>query len=226
MSTDPQAPPLAELLRWMREMPEPFRRVPEGVAGAQPSKGPLESISNALFGRSSPGRDPEPVGGVRVRAVVADLVETLCGEPPDASFLLAFEAAGTAKLERNRLQWVLAGCHLLWHPELRARASEMARVRRLLVQDMAALAAAAPAEAVTRDDERREELIRLALRALGLCLPGESAREAEDRLAQVDSVERRALAARMADREKRAREVREQMAKRAAEEAAAKVSRE
>ena len=43
---------------------------------------------------------------------------------------------GTAKLERNRLQWVLAGCHLLWHPELRARASEMAHVRRLLVQEL------------------------------------------------------------------------------------------
>ena len=192
------APPLAELLRWMRELPEPFRSVPEGFAG----------------------------GRVRVRAVVADLIEALRGEPPDAPLLQAFEPAGQGKLERNRLQWVLAACHLLWHPDLRARPTETARLRRLLVQDLAALAAAAPAEAVTRDDERREELIRLALGALGLRLPGESAREAEDRLAQVDSVERRALAARMADREKRAREVREQMAKRAAEEAAAKVSRE
>jgi hypothetical protein len=194
------APPLAELLRWMREMPEPFRFVPEG------------------FGGSHAGR-------VRVRAVVADLIEALRGEPPDAPLLQAFDPAGAGKLERNRLQWVLAGCHLLWHPELRTPVEE-ARVRRFLVQDLAALAAAVPADAVTRDDERREELIRLALRALGLRLPGESAREAEDRLAQVDSVERRALAARMADREKRAREVREQMAKRAAEEAAAKVSRE
>jgi hypothetical protein len=181
-------------------MPEPFRSVPEGFAGS-------------------------PAGRVRVRAVVADLIEALRGEPPDVPLLQAFEPSGAGKLERNRLQWVLAACHLLWHPELRTPVEE-ARVRRLLVQDMAALAAAAPAEAVTRDDERREELIRLTLRALGLRLPGESAREAEDRLAQVDSVERRALAARMVDREKRAREVREQMAKRAAEEAAAKVSRE
>ena len=70
------------------------------------------------------------------------------------------------------------------------------------------------------------ELVRRAFAALGLRLPGESAGEAEDRLAQVDSVERQRLLRAAAEKEKRAREVREMMARRAAEEAAAKVSRE
>ena len=77
-----------------------------------------------------------------------------------------------------------------------------------------------------QDEERREELIRRATTALGLSLAGESPNEAADRLKQVDSVERRRVLVAAAARERRARQVREAMAKKAAEEAAAKVSRE
>jgi hypothetical protein len=64
------------------------------------------------------------------------------------------------------------------------------------------------------------------LRALAVTLPDESLNEAEDRFRQVDSVERRRVLVAAAERERRAREVREAMAKQAAKEAAAKVSRE
>jgi hypothetical protein len=61
---------------------------------------------------------------------------------------------------------------------------------------------------------------------VGASLPGESASEAADRLQQVDSVQRRRVLQAAAERERRAREVREAMARKAAEEAAAKVTRE
>lgn len=193
----PPLPPLAEFLRWLAETPEPFRAEPLG------------------FGD----------GVVPVRAVVADLFETWFGRRPDEETLKNFDPVNAGKVERNRLRWVLAACHLLWHPGLRGRGSEAGFVQ-LLTKDLAGLAAVAPVEGLVTEEERREELIRRALRALGLLLPGESAKEAEDRLAQVDSIERRKLLREAAEKEKRAREVREMMAKKAAEEAAAKVSRE
>jgi hypothetical protein len=191
-------PPLAEFLRWLNEMPPAFRATPAGFPG----------------------------GVTPVHAVVADLCDTLYGQPPDDDLLQAFRPGNTGKAERNRLLWVLAACHLLWHPALRERSLPADDLRKLLVQDLAGLAAVTPAERLLDEEERREELIRRAFAALGLRLPGESAKEAEDRLAQVDSVERQRLLRAAAEKEKRAREVREMMARRAAEEAAAKVSRE
>src|SRR4051812_28827013 len=105
-------PPLAEFLRWMAEMPAAFRAEPKGFPG----------------------------GTVPVRAVVADLHETLFGAPPDLDLLAAFDASGTGRVERNRLLWVLAACHLLWHPALRVGPVPPQGVRKLLVQDLAALA--------------------------------------------------------------------------------------
>lgn len=191
-------PPLAEFLRWLNEMPPAFRAAPAGFPG----------------------------GATPVPAVVADLCDTLYGAPPGDDLLQAFRPANAGKGERNRLLWGLAACHLLWHPALRGRPLPADGLRRLLVQDLAGLAAVTPAERLLDDEERREELVRRAFAALGLRLPGESAKEAEDRLVQVDSVERQRLLRAAAEKEKRAREVREMMARRAAEEAAAKVSRE
>lgn len=198
MVASPSLPPLAEFLRWLNEMPEPFRAEPAGL----------------------------PSGTVPVRAIVADLYETWFDDRPVDDLLDAFHPSGTGKLERNRLRWVLAACHLLWHPELRRQPPAPEKFTKFLVQDLAALAAVAQADTLRTEEERREELIRRALGALGLLLPGESAKEAEDRLSQVDSVERRRLLKEAAEKEKRAREVREMMARKAAEEAAAKASRE
>jgi hypothetical protein len=184
------APPLAELLRHVAEMPPAFR------------------------------------ADADVRAVVADLVETVCGQPATEATLAAFVAAGPTAAETNRLRWVLAGCHFLWHPAFRTAGVAREAVERLFVQELATLAGIVPVEELDRDEERREELVRRTLRAVGMTLPGESPNETEDRLRQVDSVERRRVLLAAAERERRAREVREAMARKAAEEAAAKVSRE
>ncbi len=192
-------PPLAEWLRWVAEMPPSFRVAPEGGPG----------------------------GRVRVRAVVSDLLETLHGALPAPVVLAAFDAApGAAKSERNRLGWVLAACHVLWHPAVRAASPSQQSVQAFLVQELAQLGAVASIDILNHEEERREELVRRVLRAVQFALPGESPHEAEDRLRQVDSVEHHRVLTAAAVREKRSREVREAMARKAAEEAAAKVSRE
>ena len=191
-------PPLPEWLRWLAELPAVMRSPPEGIGD----------------------------GRTRVRAVVADLFESLLGVAPAGPWLDAFDAGSAAPSERNRLSWVLATCHVLWHPSLRAEKLPRAAIERLLVQEISALAAVAPAEALLRDEERREELVRRVLRAAGQRLPGETERERTDRLKQVDAIERHRVLVAAAQRERRTREVREAMARKAAEEAAAKVSRE
>jgi len=195
-------PPLGAWLRWVAERPPAFRGTPAGLPG----------------------------GRVSVRAVVSDLVETLHGEPGEPPLLAAFDAAGggagAARGEASRLGWVLAACQVLWHPAVRAAPPAREALQQLLVEELAGVAAVAPVEALDRDEERREELVRRVLRAAALALPGESAAEAEDRLRQVDSVERHRVLRAASAREQRTREVREAMARKAAEEAAAKVSRE
>jgi hypothetical protein len=186
------------MLRWIEEMPEAFRAEPVGVPG----------------------------GRIPIQAVAADLYETYYGEPPDEAFLGAFRCPNPDTRQRNRLRWVLACCHLLWHPALRSRPLHAGSLRGLLLQEMTSLAEVVSVESLRAEELRREELIRRTLRAFGVLLPGETPKEAEDRLTQLDSIEHRRLIRDAADRERRAREVREMMARRAAEEAAAKVSRE
>jgi hypothetical protein len=191
-----ELPPLAEFLRWLADLPDAFRSEPAGFPG----------------------------GRVPVAAVVNDLAETLTGRPTEAALLAVGRPANAGRAERNRLRWVLAACHLLWHPAFRQRPLSTDGLRKLLGDELPAVAAVAPFDDLLADEERREELVRRALRALGLRLPGESERDAEDRLTQVDSVERQRLLREAAERERRAREVREAMARRAAEEAAARYS--
>jgi hypothetical protein len=88
------------------------------------------------------------------------------------------------------------------------------------------LAKLARADAIVNDPDRREELVRLCLKALGLRPEGESAAQAADRLTTLDSVERERVIRQTRKAEARAREIREAMARKRAEEAAARYSPE
>lgn len=179
-------------------MPAPFRGVPCGFPG----------------------------GRVRVRAVVGDLWETLFGEAAPAELLAAMEPRDGGRGERSRLGWVLAAAHLLWHPAFRGHRPEAPAIRRLLVPELARLSASLEPGRISTDPERAEELVRRVLRALGLPPEGESRGEAGARFDQVDSVSRRRLELEAARRERKARRIREHMARRQAEEAAARASSE
>src|SRR5262249_9742467 len=139
-------PPLAEWLHWMAEMPQALRRIPEEFEG----------------------------GTVRTPAVVCDLFETLFVTPANPAMVSACRPNDTGKRELNRMRWILAACHVLWPPHLRAAAGERADVERLLVQELAGLAAVAPIDLLFQEEERREELVRRVLRTAKVRLPGES----------------------------------------------------
>lgn len=191
-------PPIATWVRWSADAPPVFDAVPEGFPG----------------------------GVVRVRAVVADLYARH-GARAEPSVLQAFDPKDTSDRERARLRAVLLGCRVLAHPSLIAASTEAAgrtAAFERLFRELADWAAAVGAN--TSSEERREELVRRCLRAIGARPGGESPAEAEDRLHQVDIIERARILRDAAERERRTRELREAMVRAAAEEAAAKMGRE
>ena len=82
-----------------------------------------------------------------------------------------------------------------------------------------------PSRYVT-DPDRREELVRVVLARLVYRPAGETLEQATDRLSSLSAVERKRLLAASRAAEKLAGEIREALAKKAAEESADKWSRE
>ena len=95
-----------------------------------------------------------------------------------------------------------------------------------LADDVSALAKYAPAQTYHIDSERREELARLMLARTGRQPAGESEAMARDRLSAISGVERARLIAASRQAEARARDIREALVRKAAEESADKWTRE
>jgi hypothetical protein len=127
--------------------------------------------------------------------------------------------------DANRLSAILVACWLL-HDDAFIGGRFHDAVFNFLVTDIPELAQVVPARQLVNDADRREELIRLALKSLGLRPARETPAQAQDRLTTVSTVERRRVVAAARAAEERARAIREAMAKKAAEEAAARYMRE
>ena len=154
---------------------------------------------------------------VSVAAIVSDVLR-LCGGPG----LAGASAAGFVR-ERNELRLILIACWLVADEELVACGVPDV-VRELLTSGLSRLAGLVDAEKFVSDPDRREELARICLRALGLAAAGESAAQAEDRLSTVDSVRRHEVLAAARAAEERAAAVRKAMEEKRAQEAAARYS--
>ncbi len=163
-------------------------------------------------------------GVVRVGAVVSDVLVLLAGESLPEARNTTFAPSGPA--DRNRQRVVLVASWLLAAPWFRGRARVSERALAWLTHGLADLASVVEASTLVSDAERREELARRCLDALGLRPEGEGEEQAADRLATLDSVERARVVRATAAAQQRARKLREELAKKAAAEAAAKVTRE
>jgi hypothetical protein len=162
--------------------------------------------------------------GVHVDAIVYDLVVSLGGMPPERDDLLPFSPS-TAQTPRA-LTLALIVCWLLHDDSFKVAGAVAAPALAWLQGGLSTLAELVSPELFVRDPDRREELVRLCLAALGLRPAGETEAQAADRLRSLDSIERVRLLRDTHERLERARRLREEMRKKEAEEAAAKVSRE
>lgn len=160
-------------------------------------------------------------GIVHVAAVVGDLLSELGGGPLPEEEALLFERG-----ERNRLQLILVASWLLHDAWFLRRGGLAGSARKLLEHGLEELTAVVTAAQCVADPDRREELARRVLAALDLRPAGEAEAQARDRLTTLDSVERRRVIAASQEAERRARDVRAAMRKKAAEEAAASYGRE
>jgi len=197
-------------------------RAADGAAGPT-----IESLTRRLL--DTPGDFlavpfVEQHGTINVAAVVSDLLMAYGGPSFDTTTAQPFRPAASATA-RNELSCVLVATWLLHDPWFVGHAAT-AETYRFLATGLQALAAHVPAAQLVSDPERREELARLTLAALGLVPSGETPAAAADRLATLDSVERARVVAATAEAERRAEAVRQAMHDKAAAEAAAKASRE
>lgn len=171
---------------------------------------------------------PSGHGGVYVHAVVSDLLVTLGREPLGKEELgrFRYSTREAVREERNRLRLILLSSWLFFHSGFRLEGSrERAfladKVHKFLNQGLDSLAKLVSVDDLFADSDRREELARLGLAAVGLTPGGEAAKEAQNRLTALSSVERERVVAQARASEARARAVQEALAaQRAAQEAA------
>ncbi|HEU4556763.1 MAG TPA: hypothetical protein VFS20_02900 [Longimicrobium sp.] len=163
-------------------------------------------------------------GRVHTAAVVGDLLRALGSVAPGAE--LRRFAGADARTDRNRLSITLVLCWLL-ADEWFARASlPPLTVLEVLDVESRELAGQSPAAKFITDPDRREELARLALARLGYRPAGETQAQAQDRLTTLSSAERARVMRAARAAEQRAREIREALMRKAADEAADKWGRE
>jgi hypothetical protein len=159
--------------------------------------------------------------GSDLLAIVCDALRAMSpDQPPElAKNRLAAIVSGSAA----RQKLVSLVCWLLHHDWFLARPKLTPAIWKLLASDrLTRLAGLAAPESFVNDPDRREELVRICLDALGLRPKGETAAQAADQLTTLDSVERDRVLRLAAVAEKRAREVREAMARAQAQDAASR----
>ncbi len=196
MTAERSGPPLERLTRRLAETPAEFMAEPR-IAGA---------------------------GTLAVAALVHDLLGGFGAGLGDAD--LQRFTSGDRRADRNRLMLTALAVWLLGDAWFAAERPDRDALLGLLDGTVAALAATAPSTAFTHDPDRREELARTALMALAAAPQGETPAQAADRLSAVSAAERARLIAASRQAEERARTVREALARKAAQEAADKWTRE
>lgn len=197
-----QGPPLESLIGRIAETPEDFLRTPSMISNSKKTE------------------------GVSVSAVISDLLHDIGGDFPGEDETSLFNLERNDR-NQNYLGIILLLCYLL-HDDLFLGYREYAsRVLEFLGSEkIRKLSRIVKFQDFIADPERREELARLALDGLGLLPEGESKTRAGDRLNTLDSVERKRIIKKTREAQKRAQELREAMARKQAEEAASKMSRE
>lgn len=166
-------------------------------------------------------------GAVNVAAVVNDMLYPFSHEPLTALQARAWQTVNTN--ERNRLRLTLVACWLLhgaWLSEITVSPKLVVAIERFLRIEIAQLAEYALADKFVTDPDRREELARLCLKALGQRPAGETEAQAQDRLTTLSTAERQRVIKAAQEAEDRARQIREEMARQAAYDAQMKGMRE
>lgn len=173
-------------------------------------------------------RTVDGAGQVEVAAVVFDLLRDLGTTKITKKDVNQFKLSNPkSRDERNHLRLVLIISWMLHDVWFRSRDKFGDPTFRLFISEgLKELASLVDPHKFVADPDRREEIVRVCLKGLDLRPAGESIAQAQDRLTTLDSAERVRVVKAAREAEERARLIREEMARKAAEEAAANYGRE
>ena len=166
-------------------------------------------------------------GGPQLVAILLDHFRSFGNQSPIASansWLRELATASQTTLEQVRYLRVLSVSIWLLHAEWFLQRPQLADAawQFLKCDALQMLSTLVTAQQLVADADRREELVRLTLSALGLRPAGETEQVATDRLMTLDSLERQRVLRSTLAAEKRAREVREAMQRKRALESASR----
>lgn len=212
-----EGPMLETLTRRLAETPEDFLAEPR-VGG----RGRVETLAVVgdllrLLGASATPEQLAPFVAGQALPQTSHLPGLEEANPP---------ASAQERSERNQLAVALILCWLLaddWFRQLKPGAPE---VLDLLREYAAQLSAQQASRKFVSDPDRREEMARLILARLGFRPAGETPAQAQDRLTTLNSAERARVMKAARAAEERARQIREALARKAAQESADKWTRE
>ncbi len=155
-------------------------------------------------------------------AIIFDGLRTFSqrGQPEQSNLLTRLRTMLPAQLELLGIV-----CWLLNHEWFHQHPPPTAHLAKLMTTDaFKRLVELVKPAAFVNDPDRREELARRTLQLLALVPRGETAAHSADRLTAIDSVERHRILKATAAAERRAREIREAMALKKAQESASRYS--
>ncbi len=183
----------------------------------------LAAIPAVFMKEFSSGGDID--SGIILHALVNDLLLDTGESPLTSDEIKSIEGLRNKK-NYHRLVAIL--CHLYHDQFFIENRPETGLVRKIIFsQKLQILGEAVDNEEIfISDPDRREELCRLALMAVNLYPRGEDENRSKERLATLDSIERKKILDKTRQAQQRAREIREAMLRKEAEEAASKMSRE
>jgi hypothetical protein len=163
-------------------------------------------------------------GSVFVAALVNDALRML-GNGSTGVGLEYFDDT-TTKGDRNRLALTMIVVWLMTDEWFVKRTVSQEQALQVLTEAVTELAATTTAQKFVSDPDRREELARVVLARLDYRPEGETLAQAKDRLSSISGMERHRLEQASRASEQRASAIREALAKKAAEQAADKWTRE
>ncbi|HNI26261.1 MAG TPA: hypothetical protein PLJ29_07885, partial [Leptospiraceae bacterium] len=156
------------------------------------------------------------------KALFSDLHFFLTGKYPDEKMLALIPSDKDENLGRCASMCT----YILFHQWFRNRKEAAELSAMFLSSVLPAYSSAVSADEFAGNSERREELIRLLLYHLGYFPKGETEKYSLNRLAALDSVERDKVIKESREVMKKVQALREAMARKAAEEAASKMTGE
>lgn len=166
-------------------------------------------------------------GNLDVAALVWDLMHEVGGRAlPSQEVAVFLLTPDRPKKRVNQLMIVSTATWLFYDPWFRGRPGLADSLRSFLFTGLKEFADHVAFTELMSDPDRREELVRLALRVLNYRPAGETRNQAKERLVALDSAERARVMKASREAEERSRKIREEAARKAAEEAASNYGRE